>query len=70
MYHRVYELLEKLDVIKQKAEELRRVREEIHNPNTPVNDMKQLCEQRDFLVPDIQALCREIANDTREVKDD
>lgn len=70
MYHRVFELLDKLDVIKGKAEELRRVREEIHNPNTPKGELKKLCEQRDYLVPDIQALCREIANDTREVRDE
>lgn len=70
MYHRVYELLDKLDVIQTKGEELRRVREEIHNPNTPEGDLKELCEKRDYLVPDIQSLCREIANDTREVKDD
>ena len=70
MYHRVYELLDKLDVIAQKAEELRRVREEIHNPNTLKSDLVELCEKRDYLIPDIQALCREIANDTREIKDD
>ena len=70
MYHRVFELLDKLDVITQKTEELRRVREEIHNPNTSASDLVGLCEKRDYLIPDIQALCREIANDTREVKDD
>ena len=70
MYHRVFELLDKLDVITQKTEELRRVREEIHNPNTSASDLTELCEKRDYLIPDIQALCREIANDTREVKDD
>lgn len=70
MYHRVIELLDKLDVIKVKAEELRRMREYIKAPHSVPVDIIRLTEERDFLVSDIQALCREIANDTREVKDD
>jgi hypothetical protein len=70
MYHRVFELLDKLDVIKNKAEELRRVREYIKGHHTVQIDMARHIEQRDYLIVDIQALCRDIANDTREVKDD
>ncbi len=70
MYHRIFELLDKLDVIKNKAEELRRMREYMKGHHTVPIDMVRLTEERDFLVSDIQALCRDIANDTREVKDD
>jgi len=70
MYHRVFELLDKLDVIKNKAEELRRLREYINGHHSvPINRVR-LIEERDFLVADIQALCREVANDTRKIKDD
>lgn len=68
MYHRVYELLDKLDVIHNRAEELRRVREEINFPMTIESNMKSLVERRDYLVDDIQALCRDIAGDTQAKK--
>ena len=70
MYHRVSELLEKLDVIKNKAEELRRLREYMKGHHSMQIDTDRLTSDKDYLISDIQALGRDVANDTREIKHD
>ena len=64
MYHDVDALLAKLDVIGQKAEELRNLIRYMESHKTMVElNHERLETDKRFRIEDIQSLCREIAND-------
>ncbi len=61
MIHKISEMCDKVSVIYAKSMELRRAKYD-----TP--KAKQDKNHIDYLIQDIQALCREIANDTSKYK--
>jgi len=64
MYHEVPELLVKLDAIAQKTSELRHLIEYIGSQKIMVDiNTDRLESDKDYLIADIQSLCRDIAND-------
>lgn len=68
MYHDIPQLLEKLAVISAKMEKLKQTHAYITGQHSMKLNMKRLEEDRTFLVDDIKALCREVANDTGDTK--
>jgi hypothetical protein len=65
MYHKASEVLQKVKVINTKAEELERLIAYMGRQKIVITvDMDRLESQKEYLISDIQALCREIANDT------
>ncbi len=65
MYHSASELIQKIRVIDSKADELKHLMEYMASHKTMVTiDMDRLESEKEFLILDIQSLCREIANDT------
>ncbi len=65
MYHTATELLQKMKVVNSKADELERLIAYIGSRKLFIKiNVKRLEVQKDFLISDIQALCRDIANDT------
>lgn len=63
MYHDIDAFLSKLDVIADKTGELRRLLSYMERHHSVEINLNRLETDRDFLIEDIQALCREIAND-------
>jgi hypothetical protein len=59
MLHKISDMCDKVDVIYRKSEELRKLKYD-----TPKEARDE--HQVNFLVQDIQTLCREIANDRSE----
>lgn len=57
MYHNINAICKKIDLIKEKADELR------HQHNTTSLDTGQPDPDIQYKVEDIQALCRDIVND-------
>jgi hypothetical protein len=65
MYHKASEVLQKVRVINSKADELERLISYMGRQKLVVTiDLDRLESQKEYLISDIQALCREIANDT------
>lgn len=63
MYHDIPQLLDKLAVISAKMEKLKQLNTYMTGQHSVQKNMKRLEEDRTFLVDDIRALCREVAND-------
>jgi len=61
MLHKISDMCDKVDVIFRKSEELRKLK---YDTPKAARDEHQI----NFLVQDIQTLCREIANDRGEYK--
>ena len=61
MYHKISDMCDKIDLIKKKADELRRMK---YDPPGPYPDFER--ESCNMMVADIQALCREVAHDQGE----
>ena len=59
MYHKISQMCDKVDVIKTKADELRKVK--YQDKSHGKTWQKSMC---DLMVEDIQQLCREISFDT------
>ncbi len=66
MYHKAFEVIQKVRVINAKSEELAHLLKYIKSRIMVELDKERLADQKDFLISDIQALCRDIANDTKE----
>ncbi len=65
MYHKASEFLQKIRVINSKADELEHLIEYMGSRKLFIKiNLKRLEAQKDFLISDIQALCRDVANDT------
>ena len=58
MYHTIEDLCKKVDVIKMKTDALRDRQQERHLAELPLSEA-----EINFELADIQALCRDIAND-------
>lgn len=69
MYHRAADLIEKVQVIKDKTDELERLVLYMTSPHNMKLDQQRLKADKKHLIEDIQALARDIANDTRERKE-
>ena len=69
MYHNITELLKKLEVINSKADELTRLVKYSGSHKSVKLNYDRLDASQKYLIDDIQALCREVANDTRSTED-
>lgn len=56
MYHKISQMCDKIAIVKEKAETLRKMKYTDKAPRAAI----------DFLIADIQQLCQEIANDKSE----